>query len=62
MSTEAERREIVEQTDAIHRLSGFDTEDSPQWFKALTEDFIKGKVTATEASKIGLERLRKGDF
>ena len=62
MSTEAERRKIVEQTDAIHRLSGFDTEDSPQWFKALTEDFIKGKVTAAEASKIGHERLKKGDF
>lgn len=62
MNTEAERREIVEQTDAIHRLSGFDTEDSPQWFKELTEDFISGKVTAEEASKIGHENLKAGNF
>lgn len=62
MTTEAERRENVEQVDAMHRLEGFDTTDKPQWFNDLTTDYIKGKVTAEEASKIGHERLKAGDF
>ena len=62
MATESERRENVEQVEAMHKLEGFDITDTPQWFKELTDDYIKGKVTAEEASKIGHERLKAGDF
>lgn len=62
MATESERRENVEQVEAMQRLEGFDTTDTPKWFKELTDDYIKGKVTAEEASLIGHKRLQAGDF
>lgn len=56
------RRNIVEQVEASHNLEGMSTKDAPQWFHDLTQDYIDGKVTAEEASKIGLARLKAGDY
>lgn len=51
------RREIVEQVDAIHKLEGFDPESAPQWFHDLTEAYIQGKVSAEQATQFALARI-----
>jgi hypothetical protein len=58
IETEADRRKIVEQVDAIHRLEGFDPEDAPQWFHDLTEDYVQGRVTAEQATQIALAKIK----
>lgn len=63
LSVEIEqRRQIVEQVDAIHRLEGFDSADVPDWFKELTEDYILGNVTAEAATQKALEFIRNGQI
>ena len=57
MGTEAERRENVEQSEAISRLEGFNPEDAPQWFHDLTEAYIQGKVSAEQATQFALARI-----
>ena len=56
---EAARRKGVEQVDAIHQLEGFDPADAPQWFHDLTEDYVKGRVTAEHATQIALSRIKR---
>jgi hypothetical protein len=57
--TPEERRENVEQTEAIQRLEGFNPEDSPQWFHDLTEAYIQGKVSAEQATQFALDLMKK---
>ena len=63
LSVEIEqRRQIVEQVDASFALSGFDSEDVPDWFNELTEDYILGNVTAEAATKKAMEFIKSGDY
>lgn len=55
--TPEERRENVEQSEAISRLEGFNPEDAPQWFHDLTEAYIQGKVSAEQATQFALARI-----
>jgi len=55
--TPEERRENVEQSEAIGRLEGFNPEDAPQWFHDLTEAYIQGKVSAEQATQFALARI-----
>jgi hypothetical protein len=55
--TPEERRENVEQSEAIGRLEGFNPDDAPQWFHDLTEAYIQGKVSAEQATQFALARI-----
>lgn len=55
--TPEERRENVEQVEAVERLEGFNPEDAPQWFHDLTEAYIQGKVSAEQATQFALARI-----
>jgi hypothetical protein len=55
--TPEERRENVEQSEAISRLEGFNPEGAPQWFHDLTEAYIQGKVSAEQATQFALDRI-----
>ena len=55
--TPEQRRENVEQSEAIGRLEGFNPEDAPQWFHDLTEAYIQGKVSAEQATQFALARI-----
>ncbi len=55
--TPEQRRENVEQSEAIGRLAGFNPEDAPQWFHDLTEAYIQGKVSAEQATQFALARI-----
>ena len=57
--TPEERRENVEQSEAIGRLEGFSPEDAPQWFHDLTEAYIQGKVSAEKATQFALDLMKK---
>ena len=57
--TPEERRENVEQVEAMARLEGFDPEDVPQWFHDLTEAYIQGKVSAEQATQFALDLMKK---
>ena len=57
--TPEERRENVEQMEAVERLEGFNPEDAPQWFHDLTEAYIQGKVSAEQATQFALDRMKK---
>ncbi len=55
--TPEERRENVEQSEAIGRLEGFNPDDAPQWFHDLTAAYIQGKVSAEQATQFALARI-----
>jgi hypothetical protein len=55
--TPEQRRENVEQSEAIGRLEGFNPADAPQWFHDLTEAYIQGKVSAEQARQFALARI-----
>jgi hypothetical protein len=55
--TPEERRENVDQVEAVERLEGFNPEDAPQWFHDLTEAYIQGKVSAEQARQFALARI-----
>ena len=57
--TPEQRRENVEQSEAIGRLEGFNPEDAPQWFHDLTEAYIQGKVSAEQATQFALDLMKK---
>jgi hypothetical protein len=57
--TPEERRENVEQVEAVERLEGFHPEDAPQWFHDLTEAYIQGKVSAEQATQFALDLMKK---
>jgi hypothetical protein len=57
--TPEQRRENVEQSEAICRLEGFNPEDAPQWFHDLTEAYIQGKVSAEQATQFALDLMKK---
>ena len=57
--TPEERRENVEQVEAVERLEGFNPEDAPQWFHDLTEAYIQGKVSAEQATQFALDLMKK---
>lgn len=57
--TPEERRENVEQVEAVERLEGFSPEDAPQWFHDLTEAYIQGKVSAEQATQFALDLMNK---
>lgn len=57
--TPEQRRENVEQTDAIMGLDGLNSEDLPQWFHDLTAAYIQGKVSAEQATQFALHLMQK---
>jgi hypothetical protein len=57
--TPEQRRENVEQSEAIGRLEGFNPEAAPQWFHDLTEAYIQGKVSAEQATQFALDLMKK---
>jgi len=61
--TPEQRRENVEQVEAVERLEGFNPEGAPQWFHDLTEAYIQGKVSAEQATQFALDLMKKNpDF
>jgi hypothetical protein len=58
----AQRREFVEQVEAIHNLEGMSAADAPRWFHELTEDYIQGNISAEAATQQALIRIRAGDI
>jgi hypothetical protein len=57
--TPEERRENVEQVEAVGRLEGFNPKEAPQWFHDLTEAYIQGKVSAEQATQFALDLMKK---
>lgn len=57
-----EREQIVEQTDAILALEGFNASEAPQWYKDLTKEYVAGNITAEQVTKSVLEKIKSGNY